>query len=124
MALDYNPATDILATSMPDVRPSELPQASYCLGLITDAINNYHVRSLLMDCSKSVMEGEQATCKAIVRQLSTGLVKTRLRKLAWIAATSAELYAELKQELNLTMESKIFSNKAEALDWLLLQEPA
>lgn len=122
VTLNYDPATDILATSLPDVTPRELPQVRYCLGLIAEGVRNYDIKSLLMDCSKSVVEDEGETHKALARQLSTDLMKTRLRKLAWVAATNAGLCLELRRELSLSIEFRNFSSKAEAMGWLLQPE--
>ena len=124
VVLDYDPATDILATSMPDVRQSELPQVSYCLRLIVETINSYYVKNLLMDCSKCAIEVDEETYNAIARQFSTNLMKTRLRKLAWVVSAGAKIYTEIRQELNLEIELRGFNSKPEAMEWLLKLEPA
>lgn len=107
---------------MPDIRQPELTQVSYCLGIIIEAVQNYHIRSLLIDCSKSVIEVEDSTYNAIARKFSTALKATNLKKLAWVVAPKAKLYTALTKELSPPIELVGFSGKAEAMKWLLQQK--
>ncbi|RDV15455.1 hypothetical protein DXT99_08140 [Pontibacter diazotrophicus] len=109
---------------MPDIRQHELTQVSYCLGIIIEAVNNYHIRSLLIDCSNSVVEVEDRTYNAIATKFATALRATRLKKLAWVIAPKARLYSALRQELSPPIKLVGFSGKAEAMEWLLQLEPA
>lgn len=56
ITLDYDPPTDILETSMPDIKEFALSEVSFCLGLIVESIRNYDIKHLLLDSSKSVIE--------------------------------------------------------------------
>jgi len=131
ITLDYNPATDVLVTSMPDIRQFGLSEVSFCLGLIVENIRNYDIKNLLLDSSKSVIEAEDEAYKTLTTKFSMDLMATRLRKIARVATTdikreekSSKLSAELKQEMNLPIEFKNFSDRAHAMDWLLSQEQA
>lgn len=104
---------------MPDIRQHGLTQVSYCLELIIEAVNNYHIRNLLIDCSKSVIEVENGIYNTIAKEFSTALRVTRLKKLAWVVAPKARLYSALRQELNPPIELMSFSSKTEAMNWLL-----
>jgi hypothetical protein len=131
ITLDYNPTTDILLTSMPDVKQFTLPEVSFCLGLIVDNIRNFDIKNLLLDSSQSVVEIEEESYKAITSKFAVDLMSTRLQKIARVGTTdtsreekSAKLSTELKQELNLPIAFKNFSNQTEAMAWLLASEAA
>jgi len=124
--LDYNPATDVLATSMPDVKQFGLSEVSFCLGLIIESVKNYDIKLLLLDSSKSVVEVEDEAYKAVTTKFALDLMRTRLKKIARIATentrreeNSAKIATEIRQELNLEIKYKNFTNEAEALEWLL-----
>jgi hypothetical protein len=124
--LDYNPATDVLVTSMPDIKQFELSEVSFCLGLIVESIINYDIKFLLLDSSKSVIEIDANAYKAISTRFAMDLMRTRLKKIARLQTTDAireeksgKIATELKQELNLPIQFKNFDNPAEAMDWLL-----
>ncbi|RDV11904.1 hypothetical protein DXT99_23660 [Pontibacter diazotrophicus] len=124
--LNYDPVSDVLVTSMPDVRQFGMSEVSFCLGLIVDNIRNYDIKKLLLDSSESMIEVENEAYKAIVLQFGMDLMKTRLKRIARVATTnatreesSAKLSGEIRQELNLPIEFKNFIDKTEAMDWLL-----
>ncbi|QMU30411.1 hypothetical protein [Adhaeribacter radiodurans] len=126
ITLDYNPAQDVLITSMPDIKTFGLSEVSYCLGLIVEYIRNYDIKKLLLDSSNSVVEVEDEAYKTITTQFALNLMNTRLKKLARVGTTntnreesSAKISQEIKQELNLPIEYKSFNGKAEAMEWLL-----
>ena len=126
ITLDYNPVTDVLTTSMPDVKQFGLSEISFCLGLIVENVRNYDIKKLLLDSSKSVVEVEDEAYKAIMMKFGMDLRGTRLKKIARLATAdtgreekSAKLSAELRQELNLPVEFRSFTRRKEAMDWLL-----
>src|SRR5690349_20403673 len=126
ITLDYNPAQDVLITSMPDIKTFGLSEVSYCLGLIVEHIRNYAIKKLLLDSSNSVVEVEDEAYKTITTQFAINLMSTRLKKLARVGTTnahreesSAKISQEIKQELNLPIEYKNFNGRAEAMEWLL-----
>ena len=124
--LDYNPATDILATSMPDVKQFGISEVSFCLGLIVESIQNYDIKLLLLDSSKSVVEVEDEAYKEVTTKFALDLMRTRLQKIARIANAntkreeqSTKVATDIRQELNLGIKFKNFTNEPDALDWLL-----
>jgi hypothetical protein len=126
ITLDYNPSTDVLVTSMPDIKQFGLSEVSFCLGLIVDSIRNYDIKNLLLDSSKSVIEVEDEAYKTITTKFSKELMTTRLKKIARVATTdnnrekkSAKLSAEIKQELNLPVVFANFTSQTEAMLWLI-----
>lgn len=126
ITLDYNPATDVLATNMPDIREFSSSEVAYCLDLIVESIRGYDIKNLLLDASKSVVEVEDEAYKAITTKFSMGLMNTRLKKIARVATEdakreekSAKITRELRQELHLSIEHRNFTGREEAMDWLL-----
>ncbi|MFD3002892.1 hypothetical protein ACFS7Z_21170 [Pontibacter toksunensis] len=126
ITLDYNPATDVLATSMPDIREFSLSQVAYCLDLIVESIKGYDIKYLLLDSSKSVVEVEDEAYKATTLKFSQALMSTRLKKIARVGTEdtkreekSAKVAKELKQELNLPIDFRNYADRVEAMDWLL-----
>ncbi len=126
ITLDYNPTTDVLVTSMPDVRQFGMSEVSFCLGLIVDNIRNYDIKNLLLDSSKSVIEVEDEAYKAITAKFTKDLMSTRLKKIARVGTLdikreekSAKLSMELKQEFSLPIIFENFTSKAAAMEWLV-----
>ncbi|MCJ8163318.1 hypothetical protein MKJ04_00580 [Pontibacter sp. E15-1] len=126
ITLDYTPSTDVLVTSMPDVRQFGLSEVSFCLGLIVENITNYDIKHLLLDSSNSIVDVEEQAYRAISMKFAMDLMGTRLKKIARVGTAdavreekAAKLSAELTQELNPTMVSQSFSSQAEAMAWLL-----
>jgi len=131
ITLDYNPATDVLVTSMPDVREFGMSEVSFCLNLIVENIRNYHIENLLLDSSKSVIEVEDDVYKTITLRFGMDLMNTNLKKVARVGTSdkkreekSANLSSEIRQELKLPIAFKNFTTRAEALEWLVPSEKA
>jgi hypothetical protein len=125
ITLDYNPATDILMSQMPDTREFGLSEVSFCLELIVENVRNYDIKHLLLDSSKSVLGLEGEAYKSITVKFSKDLMSTRLKKIARVGTSdryreerSAKLTTELRQELNFPIQFKNFTSQAEALEWL------
>ena len=126
ITLDYSPATDVLVTSMPDVKEFSLSEVSFCLGLIVENVRNYHIKNLLLDSSNSVVEVEDEAYRAITMKFAMALMGTRLKKVARVGTAdadreqkSARLSADIRQEVNLPVEFRNFATKEEAMEWLL-----
>ena len=128
ITLDYNPATDVLVTSMPDIRQFALAEVTFCLDLIVDNVRNYDIKNLLLDSSQSIIEVEEEAYKAITTQFSRDLMNTRLRKLARVGPANTKrkreeksnrLATEIRQELRLSIAFKSFNSRATAMEWLL-----
>jgi hypothetical protein len=125
ITLDYNPATDILVSQMPDTREFGFSEVSFCLELIVENIRNYDIKHLLLDSSKSVVGLEAEAYKSLTTKFSRDLMSTRLKKIARVGTTNpqreeqtAKLSTELRQELNFPIQFKNFPTQAEALTWL------
>ncbi|MFD2514096.1 hypothetical protein ACFSRY_09485 [Pontibacter locisalis] len=126
ITLDYDPAKDVLVTSLPDIREFASSEVSFCLGLIIESIRNFDIKYLLLDSSNSVVEVEDEAYKTITKSFALDLMSTRLKKLARVGTKdmkreekSAKISEELRQEVNFPMEFGNFSTKEEAMEWLL-----
>lgn len=130
ITLDYEPATDVLVTSMPDVRQYGLSEVSVSLGIIVSNIRNYDIKKLLLDASQSVVAVESESYSAVVKKFTLDLMSTRLQKLARVSTTdvlreapTARIASEVRQELRPTIEHRNFTSPIEALAWLLEKQP-
>jgi hypothetical protein len=72
------------------------------------------------------VEVEDEAYKAVTMKFAMDLMGTRLKKLARVGTTdtkreekSAEVSAELRQEVNLLIDFRNFTSKEEAMAWLL-----
>lgn len=126
ITLDYDPATDILATTMPDVREFGTEEVAYCLNMIVDSIIGYDIKYLLLDASTSVINVEEEAYKAVSMKFGIDLLDSRLEKLARVGTAdskreekAAKVSAELREEVNLPLEFQNFANREEAMIWLL-----
>lgn len=126
IALNYNPVTDILETSMPNIKAFSMSEVEYCLDLIVECVRNYHVTNLLLDSSKSVVEVDNEAYQSIVSRFTADLMRTDLKRLARIETAdanreekSAQASELVRQKYNLPIEFKNFATQAEALAWLM-----
>lgn len=124
--LDYNPASDVLVTSLPDIKQFSLSEADFCFGLIVQSIREYDIKKLLLDSSNSVIEVDDEAYKSIAAKFAMNLMGTRLERLARVGTAdavreekSAKVSADVRQELTLPMEFRNFTSRGEAMDWLL-----
>lgn len=125
ITLDYNPATDVLVTDLPDVRQFGLSELRFCLDLIVKSVINYDIKQLLLDSSHSVAGTEDEAHKAVTANFGIDLMKTRLKRIARVGAADAArgekeagVASELRQELDLPVKIRTFFSKNEAMGWL------
>lgn len=122
--LDYNPATDILETSMPNVAHFTLWEIAACLETIVANVRDYHIEKLLLDTSNSIVEVDEddEAYKAITTNFAMGLMGTRLKKIARVESTDLKREAraaDASQNALPSIDFKNFSSRAEARKWLL-----
>jgi hypothetical protein len=127
--LDYNPATDVVVTTMPNVTEISLSEVEQCFQIIVTYLRNYDIKKMLLDASKSIVEVEDAAYQSVVLKFGKDLMTTRLQKLARVGTVDKvreekSQYASTtaRQQLNLPIAFANFSTFSEAMDWLLLPE--
>ncbi|WP_157593099.1 hypothetical protein [Rufibacter tibetensis] len=124
--LVYEPATDVLEVTYPDLHDYLLPEIKHSISILADHVKSFDVKRLLLDSSRtSVSVGEEES-KAISTFLAAELMKTRLQKLARLqsASPAIESSAEknithIKQAGMLPFQLQNFESKPEALKWLI-----
>jgi hypothetical protein len=89
ITLEYNPATDILVTTMPDATHFTLPEVRLCLDIIISHVRNYHISKALFDSRQTQLDlGEKENeYKVMAAQFGEELLETHLRKIARLALT-------------------------------------
>ncbi|NDK56824.1 hypothetical protein [Pontibacter fetidus] len=126
ITLEYNPATDILETTMPDASQFTLPEVRLCLDLIISHIRNYHISKALFDSRHTQLDmGEKEDeYKAMAAQFGKELMDTHIRKIARLALTDRnreEQGKKLQQVTKQTIDIGTFNNYKEALKWLEME---
>ncbi|MHC2992744.1 hypothetical protein OB13_14555 [Pontibacter sp. HJ8] len=124
--LDYNPATDILQAEYPDLDRLHLPEIKHNFSVMVEVIRNYDVKKLLLDASQTDVSLNDEENRQLGLELAAELSKTRLQKLARIQPRDPgqEIKAQvninlMKQSGLLPYELETFSNRAQAIAWLL-----
>ncbi|MER2999079.1 hypothetical protein [Pontibacter populi] len=121
--LEYNPATDILETSMPDASHFTLPEVRLCLDVIISHIRNYHISKALFDSRHTQLDmGEnEDEYKAMAAQFGKELMGTHIRKIARLSLTDKnreEQGKKLQQTTKQAIDIRTFYDYSEAIQWL------
>lgn len=123
--LDYDPATDTLFVTLPDMRQQELSKAEHCFAIMVEHVNHYHVRNLLLDSRQTVMEVGETECNQLIYWVSLQLKQTNLKKVARLVSSTPELEARARKVQEQVVATpparyliKNFTSKEAALEWL------
>ncbi|WP_026463851.1 hypothetical protein [Adhaeribacter aquaticus] len=119
--MDYDPATDILVTQMPDVDTLILPEINRFLGIIVEQVRNYDVKKLLVDARKTQVEVNEETYSAMMSDFLHALLSTHLQKLARIVSSSTVRESAVKNVYTgpkLPIQLQSFTDITSAIDWL------
>lgn len=127
MKLEYNPATDILDVKYPNLFGYLLPEIKHSIDTLLETVISYDVKKLLLDSRETMVSIKPEESKDISVYLASGLVNTRLQKLARLQSADAEVEGRaegnfhlIKNSLKLSYELRIFSDKDKAMAWLTL----
>ncbi|MFC6997566.1 STAS/SEC14 domain-containing protein [Rufibacter roseus] len=121
LTLDYDPATDILFVEWPDMQHVLLPEIRQALKVLVDHIRNYDIKRLLIDSTKANIDLEGEEYKEVLKEFGLNIMTTRLQKLARVLTKDKkreQQVEQVKQEINLTVELRTFTQRTEALAWL------
>ena len=123
--LDYNPATDILDVSYPDLHAYFLAEIKHTINNMVDVIKNYDVKKLILDATKTVIAVSDNESREIAVHLAAGLMNTRMQKVARVQSSSASVEAVTLNNIRYIRESGIlpfqtqsFISKADAIAWI------
>jgi len=126
MKLEYNPATDILDVKYPNLYGYLLPEIKHSIDTLLETVISYDVKKMLLDSRDTMVSIKPEESTDISVYMASGLVNTRLQKLARLqsADTVVESRAEenfhlVKSSLKLSFQLKIFSDKDKAMEWLM-----
>ncbi len=123
--LDYTPATDILEVEYPDLHGFLLNEIKTSINIMVDNVKNYDVKKLLLDSTKTIISVSEEESREIATYLATGLLNTRVQKVARVQSSSDTVETTAKGNIQHIQESwslpfqlQNFVGKAEALNWL------
>ncbi|QCR23758.1 hypothetical protein [Pontibacter sp. SGAir0037] len=126
--LDYDPASDILEIDYPDLQDYLLREVKHTMDIVLDIVRNYNIRHVLFNSTAAATSNITVEeSRELIMYFATGLVKTRLVKLARIRsadfATEARIEESIKQAASqfiyTPFELQDFTDKGQALDWLV-----
>lgn len=124
--LDYSPATDILEVEYPDLHDYLLPEIKHTINIMVDTVKNYDVKRVLLDSTRTVISVSDEESREIATFLASGLMKTRVQKVARVQSTSATVETtaqgnikHIKSGWPLPFQLQNFKSKAEAVEWLI-----
>ncbi|GAB3197721.1 hypothetical protein ABID22_000775 [Pontibacter aydingkolensis] len=125
LKLDYDPATDILEVAYPDLHDFLLVEIKYSIDQLIENVNNYDVKRLLLDSSRTVIAVNGERSREITSYLAASLCKTRLQKLARLQSpdSTVEVTAQsnikhIETHLHLPFVLRNFTSRKEACGWL------
>ncbi|MFD3003810.1 hypothetical protein ACFS7Z_25870 [Pontibacter toksunensis] len=124
--LDYNPATDIMEVEYPDLHDYLLSEIKRSIDTLLDTVNNYDVKQLLLDSTRTIISVGDVESREIATYLAAGLMRTRVQKVARVQSPSATVETTAQNNIRhisavqvLPFELQNFSSKAMALEWLV-----
>jgi len=123
--LDYNPATDILDVSYPDLHAYFLSEIKNTIDIMIEMIKNYDVKKLILDSSKTVISVSEEESREMAAFLASGLMKTRIQKVARVQSTNVGVETTAQRNIRHIKESgalpfqvQNFNSKADAINWM------
>lgn len=121
VTLDYLPGPDILVVEWPGSAPYMPLEIREAMQKITDTMQNYQVKHLLIDGSRANLASLDASFRGILADLLIKLIPTPILKLARVITGNPareQNLISLRLEIALPYQFQDFKNKAEALAWL------
>jgi hypothetical protein len=125
--LHYDPATDVLRVTWPDVTEAKAFEIEGSLQRLKTAVSTYFVKRLLVDASQTTHVFEVDLLLSVWRQILEVLQDTGLRKIARIRsqnptreAIAQEAYRMIDPEAHYPqLLFTNFNTEEEAMKWLL-----
>lgn len=122
LKLDYNPTHDILFVDWPNMHDYTLPEVSYIIDEVLEAVRSYDIKRILADTRQSQVTVPLEEYTNVVNQLALQLATTRLQKFAKLQTTDLRREAISSNAAALVIGSiayRSFASKEEAIDWLI-----
>lgn len=125
LVLEYDIASDVLYISWPDLSGFSKVEIQYSFQKLIEAIKSYDVKRLLLDSSKTRVDASYEDYKMLMLELGTGLLSTRLERIARVRAEDnmrEQLVQQFTQEIVVDPQFNIpyqdFKSVDDALEWL------
>ncbi|GGG16152.1 hypothetical protein [Pontibacter amylolyticus] len=121
LKLDYNPTYDVLFVEWPNMHDYTMPEVSYIIDEVIDAVRSYDVKRILTDTRQSKVTVPLEEYAKVVNQLALQLATTRLQKFAKLNTRDADREAISSNAAALVVGSvayRSFDNIDEAIAWL------
>lgn len=123
--LAYDPAHDLLVTSLPVARAYDVKEVRSAFMSIITCVNEYNITRLLLDFTHNTHDLQAAEYKTTVAQLTVGLLQTSLQKIARLSTPDAireekiaSMLADIQTAVPIPIRVQMFSDKDKALRWL------
>ncbi|MER2999351.1 hypothetical protein [Pontibacter populi] len=124
--LDYDPAEDLLRTSLQTVRPYDAAEVRSTFISIIACVKDYNITRLLLDFTSNTYDLSESEYKTTMAQLTVGLLQTSLRKVARLTTPDntreykiASMLGNIKDAVPVPVQVQMFDNRDEAMRWLL-----
>jgi hypothetical protein len=125
--LEYEPAFDLLTTSLQATRAYDAREVKSAFVTIATFVQEHSIKKLILDFTRNTYDLPTIEYKQTVAQLTVGLLRTPLQKVARIQTEDpyreekiATLWGEIKAAVSVHIDVRMFPTKAAARQWLLL----
>ena len=126
--LDYYPDHDILTVTLQQEREYPVTEVRKAFISIVAGIRENNVSRLLLDFRRNTLDLTEAEYKASIAQLAVGILHTPLKKVARVGTSNPvreqkiqNTYEGIKDAVPFPIAVKMFSDRAEAMEWLKLE---
>ena len=122
LKLDYNPACDVLSVEWPNMHDYTMPEVSYIIDEVIEAVRSYDVKRILADTRQSKVTVPMDEYANVINLLALQLATTRLQKFAKLNTGNADREAVSTNAAALVVGSiafRSFDEISEAIAWLI-----
>ncbi len=126
--LTYTPAQRILYAAWREHRSYSAAEVKNAFMAIVASAEEHHVERVLLNFGDNTQDLTEPEYKALLAQLILGLRQSPIKKIVCIGPSAspreqrlADAFDEIKASVGTTLDFRFFSNRADALPWLLSQ---
>ena len=125
--LEYEPEFSLLTASLQARRVYGAAEVKSAFATIASAVQEHRIRRLVLDFTRNTHDLPAQDYKKTVAQLTVGLLRTPLQRVARIQtqdpvreAKIAALWKEIQAAVSVSIDVRMFPAEAPARQWLLL----
>lgn len=126
MELEYAAAQDVLFVELSGNRQLCAADLRKVFVSAVACIRDHAIKNLLVNFGRSTVDITDTDYKVLMSQLTVGLMPSTIKKIARVALKDPVreqkidyIYSEIKKSVSLTLLFKNFTNRADALLWLM-----